>query len=354
MQAHRFGCAWYPGKPATAADCYSGRVVAPPSAAGRGYPRLLGDIGGTHARWAWQDAGDPAPGRIVVHRCVEHASLLDSARRYLDEQGLGEPAAAAVGVATPVTGDEVRMTNHPWAFSISALQRALGVGRLVVINDFTALALSVPALGADDLRALGGGSAALDGAIAVIGPGTGLGVSGLVPDGRGDWVPLAGEGGHVTLAAADDVDAALLARLRARFGHVSAERVVSGPGLAAVYAVLCERDGATVHLADAPAIAAAAGDGSDARAVEAVHRFTGFLGNVAGNLALTLGARGGVYLGGGVVPRLGRAFDAAWFRRRFEDKGRFAGYLREIPTWLITAATPALLGASRALDRPAR
>ena len=319
-----------------------------------GFPRLLGDIGGTHARWAWQDATDPAPSRIVVHRCAAHASLLDSARHYLAEQRLPAPAQMAIGIATAVTGDEVRMTNHPWVFSIDALQRALGAERLVVINDFTALALSLPWLGADDLRALGGGRAAPGGAIAVLGPGTGLGVSGLVPDTRGGWVPLAGEGGHVTLAAADEVDADLLARLRARFGHVSAERVVSGPGLATLHAVLCERDGVSAHLADAPAIAAAAVEGSDAQAVEAVHRFTGFLGNVAGNLALTLGARGGVYLGGGVVPRLGRAFDAAWFRRRFEDKGRFAGYLREIPTWLITAAAPALLGASRALDPPVR
>ncbi len=312
--------------------------------------RLLGDIGGTNARWAWQGPGDRLPQRVVVHRCADHASAVASAERYLADEGLPAPDEIGLGVATAVTGDEVRLTNSPWAFSIEGLRAALGARRCVVINDFTALALAVPVLSPDERTAIGGGAAVAGCAIGVIGPGTGLGVSGLVPDGSGGWLPLAGEGGHVTLAAADDADAQLLARLRARFGHVSAERVVSGPGLVEVYTALCERDGVGPPARGPREIGLAAADASDARAVEAVRLFCGFLGNVAGNLALTLGARGGVYLGGGVLPRLGAAFDHALFRHRFEDKGRFAGYLRAVPTWLITATAPALRGASRALD----
>jgi glucokinase len=312
--------------------------------------RLLGDIGGTHARWAWQ-AGPGAPvGDVEVMRCADHASLLDAARHYLARRG-ETPHEACIGIATPVTGDAVRMTNHPWSFSIEQVRRDLGLARLLVINDFTALATSLPALGPDDLRALGAPRAApLAGAPrALLGPGTGLGVSGLVPCGSG-WQALAGEGGHVTLAAADDEDAAVLAHLRRHFDHVSAERVLSGAGLvtlAEAAGALAGRPARTLTPAEVTAHARA---GDDPDCTLAVRWFTGFLGNVAGNLALTLGARGGVYIGGGVVPRLGDAFDGAHFRRRFEAKGRFAAYLAPVPTWLITAATPALLGAALALD----
>ncbi len=318
------------------------------------HTRLLGDIGGTHARWAWQ-AGPGAPiGDVDVTRCANHASLLDAARDYLARHGLPSPREACIGIATPVTGDAVRMTNHHWSFSIEQVRQALGLERLLVINDFTALANSLPALGPDDLRRLGGpdGAEAAGHArapLALLGPGTGLGVSGLVCC-DGGWQALAGEGGHVTLAAADAEDDAVISWLRKRFEHVSAERVLSGVGLVALY------EAASALAATAPRdltpadVTAHACAGDDAACTRAVQLFAGFLGNVAGNLALTLGARGGVYVGGGIVPRLGEAFDAELFRRRFEGKGRFAAYLRPIPTWLITAATPALLGAARTLD----
>ncbi len=315
------------------------------------YPRLLGDIGGTNARWAWQ-AGPAAPLQdVVVRRCAEHTTLLDSALAYLAASGHSRPAWAAIGIATPVTGDEVRMTNHPWRFSIAELRRALGVERCLVINDFTALAMSLTALGADDLRAIGDGQAVPGMPIALLGAGTGLGVSGLLPDASGHWQALSGEGGHVTLAAATDEEAEILALLRRRHGHVSAERVLSGAGLVNLVDVLCMIDGVAPDAALQPAdVTRAALAASDARCLRAVRLFTAFLGNVAGNLALTLGARGGVYVGGGIVPRLGDAFDDSLFRRRFEEKGRFAAYLRPVPTWVIVAPTPALVGATRALD----
>jgi glucokinase len=317
-----------------------------------GFPRLLGDIGGTNARWAWQASAGLAPQDVVVLQGAANASLMDSAADYMARTGHRAPRWAAIGVATPVTGDQVRLTNGAWSFSIAALKRSLGVERCLVINDFTALAMSLPGLQPTDLRAVGAGLAVPHSPLALLGPGTGLGVSGLLPDRAGGWSALSGEGGHVTLAAADDKEAALLAVLRRRFGHVSAERVLSGSGLVNLVQALAELRGqpslaGSLQPADVAQHAIA---GTDALCAQAVQVFSSLLGNVAGNLVLTLGARGGVYLGGGIVPRLGAAFDAAVFRRRFEGKGRFAAYLQAVPSWVITAATPALAGAARALD----
>ena len=314
------------------------------------YPRLLGDIGGTNARWAWQPDAATPPQDIRVLPTAADATIADSARRYLADCGPARPAAVAIGIATPVTGDAVTMTNHHWAFSIAALQRELGGGRCLVINDFTALALSLPALTADGLRPVGGGAAVAAMPMALLGAGTGLGVSGLLPAPGGGLVAIGGEGGHVTLGANDEEESALLVLLRRRFGHVSAERVLSGQGLVNLYAALTQQQGGTAWPLTPAELTAAAAAGTDARATQAVRLFTGFLGDVAGNLALTLGARGGVYIGGGIVPQLGAGFDAALFRSRFESKGRFGEYLAAIPAWVIIAPAPALIGASRALD----
>ncbi len=317
----------------------------------QGYPRLLGDIGGTHARWAWQaHAGAPLRD-ILVQPCRSSASLIDSARQYLMTTGHTGPQCAAIGIAAVVTGDAVRMTNSPWNFSIEQLKQGLGLKRCVVINDFTALALSLPALAQTDLQAIGNGVAVQGAPIALIGPGTGLGVSGLLKSAAGHYCALSGEGGHVTLAAADEHESALLSALRRRFHHVSAERVLCGAGLVELYRAVCELDGRAPLDLSPSDISAAARNGTNPDCVAGVDHFTSFLGNVAGNLALTLGALGGLYIGGGVVPRLGAAFNAKLFRQRFEDKGRYRDYLSAIPSWIITAQAPALLGASLALDR---
>lgn len=314
------------------------------------YPRLLGDIGGTNARWAWQRAPGTPLQDISVMGCEASASLYEAAESYLAARGGQAPRTACIGVATAVTGDDIGFTNSPWSFSIAALKQALGVERCLVINDFTALALSLPTLGASDLRAIGGGQAVRGAPMALLGPGTGLGVSGLLTSPTGACSALSGEGGHVTLAPANDLESELLRCLRARHGHVSAERVLSGFGLVNLYQASCDLLGHTLRDLEAADITQAAIAQTDSACQQAVSLFASFLGNVAGNLALTLGARGGVYIGGGIVPRLGPAFDAALFRQRFEEKGRFEPYLQAIPTLVITAATPALLGASRALD----
>jgi len=320
--------------------------------ASNSHPRLLGDVGGTNARFAWLTAPDVAPTHAATYACADHASLQEVLVHYLQEQALPAPRWAAIGIANPVTGDRVQMTNHHWTFSIEQVRRQFGLERLLVVNDFTALALALPALAPGELRQVGPGVAVPGAPIALIGPGTGLGVSGLLPraDGRGE-VPVNGEGGHVTLPAHDAIERAVVEILQRRYGHASAERALSGPGLANLHAALCEIDGVAVAGLDAAAVTAAALAGSDARCVRTIDLFLALLGTVAGNLALTLGARGGVYIGGGIVPRLGGRIDASAFRRRFEDKGRFAGYLRDIPTVVVQARTsPALLGAARALD----
>ena len=318
-----------------------------------GPARLLGDIGGTNARFAWQ-AGDGAPLQdVLALATADHASVGAAIAHYLATTGHSAPPWCAIGIANPITGDHVQMTNSHWSFSISALQAELRFERLRVINDFTALALALPELAPSELRQLGGGAAVPGTAIGLVGPGTGLGVSGLLPGAApGSWVPLQGEGGHVTLGPASEREAEVLRVLRERFGHASAERAVSGMGLEALHAALTTLDAPGHTTAPLPAaeITARALAGSDARCAKAVALFCSFLGSVAGNLALTLGARGGVYIGGGIGPRLGALFERAVFRERFEAKGRFRDYLAQIPVFVIhTSVSPALLGAARAL-----
>ncbi|MEQ1804943.1 MAG: glucokinase [Burkholderiaceae bacterium] len=313
-------------------------------------PRLLGDIGATNARFALLHPGHSAPCALAVLKCVEHPTLFDAIRSYLARQAPAAPRFGAIGIATPVLDDRVSMTNHPWSFSIRELQAALRMERLVVINDFTALALALPLLQAHELHGIGPGQARPGAPKAVLGPGTGLGVSALI--GRGDdFVPLAGEGGHVTLSATDEAEDAVIAKLRERFGHASAERALSGPGLVNLYTACCEIAGRKPLPLDPEQISALALSDADPICRRAVELFFALLGTTAGNLALTLGALGGVYIGGGIVPRLMALIDASPFRTRFEAKGRYADYLRDIPTWVIVSeVSPALLGAARALD----
>jgi glucokinase len=312
--------------------------------------RLLGDIGGTNARFAWQS--DPSAPTTFVERyfCADFESLGAAIHRYLTSHGLPAPRDCALGIATPITGDLVKMTNSTWSFSISALKEHFGFERLVVINDFTALALALPELDQTELLPIGCGEAVPGCAKALIGAGTGLGVSGLLPEGNGRWVPISGEGGHVSLAAQTEEEAAVIAQLRARFGHVSAERVLSGPGLVNLYEASAALAMRSPHSWTAEQILSASDTDPDCG--RAIQWFAAFLGATAGDLALTLGARGGVYIGGGIAPRLLPALQGSAFRARFEGKGRFASYLAAIPTWVIVSQhSPALIGAARALDR---
>ncbi|MBX3600410.1 MAG: glucokinase [Rubrivivax sp.] len=313
--------------------------------------RLLADVGGTNARFAWQ-AGPGAPiDALITLPCAEHGSLAEAVHRYLRQTGHTMPPDCAIAIANPVVGDRVAMTNHHWTFSVREMKAQLGLQRLLVVNDFTALALALPRLGAADRWQLGGDAPEPGTAIGLIGPGTGLGMSGLLPDGRGGWLPIQGEGGHGTLGATTAREAAVLDVLRDWHGHVSAERAVCGQGLVDIHSALQQLDDAPGAQLPAAAITEAALAGRDARCTEALQLFCAFLGIAAGNLALTLGARGGVWIGGGIVPRLGCWFAGSPFRARFEAKGRFAAYLQPVPVYVIdTPRSPALLGAAEALD----
>lgn len=314
-------------------------------------PGLAADIGGTNARFALIGE-DGSQCCVEVLPCAEYDGLYAIVRAYLGAvRPAVTPRRAAIAIASPVTGDAVTMTNRDWCFSIEATRRELGLERLDVVNDFTAVALAVPHLESDDLLPIGGGDPPPDSPVAVLGPGTGLGMSALVPA-PGGWVPLVTEGGHATMPAMNDREAAVLGLLRERFGHVSAERVLSGPGLTNLYRALSQLggDGDTVPLEPAE-ITGKALNGSCSICGEALDMFSAMLGTVAGNLALTVGARGGVFIAGGIVPRLGADFAAAIFRRRFEAKGRFAGYLRDIPTTIVTRPFPAFVGLEKLATR---
>ena len=315
--------------------------------------RLVVDLGGTHVRFAMLAPGQAAPEQVRVRRVAEHGSLEEAARAYLADIDGPAPREGAIAVATAVLGDEVAITNAPWRFSVSALRAALGLTRLTVLNDFTALALALPQLPREALLPIGGGAAVAGKPVALIGPGTGLGVSGLLPDGRGGWVALEGEGGHQTLSATTAREEIVRAAIAAAHGHASAERFLSGPGLVTGYRALCAADGVAPHarVVDGASLDALAEAGGDPRAVEIRQQFCAQLGTVAGNLVLMLGAVGGLYLGGGILPRWKHWLAGSAFRERFEAKGRYRGYLSRVPVWLIDSpVSPALWGAGAALD----
>ena len=330
--------------------------ISPPQSgtAGAGantdWPRLLADVGGTNARFALESS----PGRIGfidVLACAGYPTLAAALQAYLASPAVataGTVRHAAIAIANPVTGDLVRMTNHHWEFSIAALRQECGFDTLLVDNDFSALARALPYLGDGQKRQVGGGAVRAGSAMGLLGAGTGLGVSGLVPCGPG-WSALRSEGGHVTFAPVDDTEIAILRFAWGRFEHVSAERLLSGAGLELIYSALARHTGAPDCALTAPDITGRALNGDCALCDQVIDVFCGMLGTVAGNLAVTLGAQGGVYIGGGIVPRLGERFDASPFRRRFEQKGRFAAYLAEVPTFVVTADYPAFIGVSAML-----
>ncbi len=314
-------------------------------------PRLLADIGGTYARFALE----PGPGRFTHTAslpCADHADFHAAVSAYLRSlppQALGGALEhAAVAIANPVEGDSVRMTNYHWQFSIEQMRQRLGLQTLVVVNDFTALAMALPRLAPGQRRQVGGGQAVERSVLGVLGAGTGLGVSGLIPAADG-WVALGTEGGHTSFAPRDEREIAILRYALQRFDHVSFERLLSGPGLELIDAALRDRAGLPAEALPAPEITRRTLDGTDAICREAVDTFCAVLGTAAANLAVTLGALGGVYIGGGIVPRLGEYFDRSPFRARFEDKGRFSDYLRAIPTCVVTAENATFMGASAIL-----
>jgi glucokinase len=316
-----------------------------------GAASLIADVGATNARFALFD-GESGFHRVRVLSCKDYTSIEQAIGTYLDEvphsADLGRVRAAALAVAGPVADDQVTLTNHPWSFSKYELRRHLAIDRLLVVNDFTAVAAATPYLTSAECVQVGGGAPLAAAPIGVIGPGSGLGVGGLIPT-AGGWLPLSGEGGHVTMTPRTKRESDVLDRLREHLDHVSAERILSGPGLVSLYKTLAEMAGAPVASCTSAQITDAAIGERDPLCREAVEMFCAMLGTIAGNLALTLGALGGIYIAGGIVPKLGTVFAASGFRKRFEDKGRLRPYLARIPTYVVTHPFPAFLGLSKLL-----
>jgi glucokinase len=315
-------------------------------------PRLLADIGATHARFALESA----PGvlrNVAVLLCDDYPGIVPLLNAYLEQLGGVRISHAAFALANPISGDFIRMTNRDWQFSTDEVRRALGLATLLIVNDFTALAMALPGFKPDDLLQIGGGTPQEHAVAGVLGPGTGLGVSGVIPTVDG-FVTLGSEGGHVNFAPADEREFAILQYAWREWQHVSNERLISGPGMEIIYRALAQRNGVQAPSRNAADIVSSALEQNDPLCLEVLECFAGMLGGAAANLAVTLGAFGGIFIGGGIVPRVAQWFATSPFRARFEAKGRFSSYLAQIPTYVIMTPNPALYGVASILSEHLR
>jgi len=308
---------------------------------------LIADIGATRARCALLDDR----GRVLapeIFRNGDFTGVDGLLKIYLDHRRESDrPKRAALAIAAPILSDDVRMVNIDWRFSQSALKDQLELTRLSVVNDFAAVAWGLTDLTARDLEKVGGGTAVPHTPMAVLGPGSGLGMATLVPC-ADSWAVAGGEGGNATLAAGTPEEAAVAEVIRREQGHCSAESLLSGPGLVAIYNALAKINNRKVADATATEITELAASGHPF-ARDAQNMFFAALGSTAGNLALTVGATGGVFIAGGIIPQLLKAFIKSGFRERFEAKGRYRGYMEAIPTYVITDPLPAFRGLRKIL-----
>lgn len=309
------------------------------------YPALVADIGGTNARFAMVDQPGTALRDVVHLKTGDYPGLYEAMSAYCEQTG-EKPRAACVAVAGPVMSDHISFPNQAFAFSIAETRLKTGLP-LDIINDCAAFAYSLPHLPADELISLGGGEEVPAKAKVVVCPGTGLGASGLVPHGK-EWVAVPGETGHVDLPVVEELEIEVLRAVRKERGRTSVEAILSGPGLLilrnAIAAVL-DLDAPPIEVAELTRLATA-GDGADPLCKQTLETFCALLGGVAGNMALTFGALGGVYIGGGIPPRFPDFLKSSAFRHRFEAKGRMSELLKRIPTRLITGHNVALRGAA--------
>lgn len=318
-------------------------------------PQLVGDVGGTNARFALARMVD---GQVVLDHhesfpAHEHPTFLGGVKAFLDGCAV-KPTGGVLAVAGPVTDGAIDLTNSPWQVSEAELQ-SLGLNPVRLINDFEALAWGAPIVPEDQLASLGGPAEGQhDAALAVLGPGTGFGVSALARDSHGREIALPSEGGHACFAPGDAVEDEILRILRRRYDRVSIERLICGPGLLNMHRALAEIDGRESHIEDPAQITREALEDMHSPCGATLARFCAILGAVAGDVALTMGARGGIYIAGGIAPRILPFLKASPFRERFERKGRFQPYMEAIPTKVILHEQAALLGAARVAFAEAR
>ncbi|MDD6318248.1 MAG: glucokinase [Succinatimonas hippei] len=306
---------------------------------------LVGDIGGTNARLALVNLADGKLSDPIVYSAVDNPSLEQVILRFKKECGQSFDVGC-IAIACPITGDHVKMTNNPWEFSISEMKKNTGLKELLVVNDFTAMSMAAAVLTPDKLIKVGGGERDINGPAAIYGAGTGLGVGHLIHIGD-KWYPLPGEGGHVDMAPANEEQDKILLALRKRFGHVSYERVLSGPGLVNICAAIASehgRDTSSFTPADVTKGALAASPDPDCR--KALDVFCDMMGSFGGDLALGMGTSGGVFIAGGVVIHFLDYFVKSPFRKSFEDKGRFNEMLKKIPVYVVTDPLAGLQGSA--------
>jgi|SRR5574344_421347 glucokinase len=306
---------------------------------------LVGDVGGTNARLALCDMDTGAISETTVYSALEHGSLEDVVKLFFAAHKDAVIKNACIAIACPITGDKVSMTNNPWTFSIAEMKANLGLDVLDIINDFTGVSMAIPALAPTDLVQFGGEEVQKGKPIAIYGAGTGLGVAHLF-NFNDTWYSVPGEGGHVDFAPNSEEEDDLLEVLREEVGHVSCERLLSGMGLVNIYrAIVLSDDRDPEDLEPKDVTERALREDPDTDCHRALSLFCVMMGRFGGNLALNIGAFGGVYIAGGIVPRFLDFFMNSGFRVAFEDKGRFKKYLSKIPVYIITQPFCGLIGA---------
>lgn len=306
---------------------------------------IVADIGGTNARFSRVHLPTLQLDKVQVYPCADFATLSLALQYYREQFAITDLDHVAIAIACPVTGDLVKMTNFHWEFSIESVKAELNLAQFVVLNDFTAVAMSLPAIAEHELVKVGGGERDLTKPMTVLGAGTGLGVAHLIPTAAG-YVPLPGEGGHTDWTVQTEQEWFIQRYLHKHFGHVSPERLLSGPGLESLYLALAAYQQLDVPAKSAAQIGQAALDGSCALSLATVQQFMASLGGLAGDLALFLSTFGGVYVAGGIMPRFISLVEQSEFRSRFEAKGRFQSFNARIPTYIVTAEQPGLLGCA--------
>lgn len=316
------------------------------------FPVLVGDIGGTNARFALVDSAESAPQSFPTVQTADFANIDDAIRATVLDTGV-RPATLILAIAGPVAGEEIKMTNCPWIIRPKVIIRDLGIHEVVVLNDFEAQALAVVALDKEHLHQIGGGEPLKDGARVVLGPGTGLGVAGLIL--HGDvWIPVPGEGGHMDIGPRAPRDFEIFPHIATIEGRISGEQMLCGRGLVNCYRAVAAANGVAPKF-DRPSEVTAAGlDGSDPEAVEALDLFVTCLGRTAGDLALVFMAKGGVYLTGGIAQKIVSALASGKFRAAFEDKAPHSSWISKVPSYVMTHPLVAVEGLAAYARQPAR
>ena len=316
-------------------------------------PVLIGDIGGTNARFAILVNSYAEPKQFPIVQTADFDTIDDAIQTSILDRTSIQPRSAVLAVAGPVDGDEINLTNCPWVVKPRAMIANLGLRDVVVLNDFEAQALAVVALGEEHMEKIGPGTAEPNAGRVVLGPGTGLGVAGLIHACH-RWIPVPGEGGHMDIGPRTARDREVFPHLEPIEGRISGEQLLCGRGLVNIYRAVAEADGTAAALSSPAEITAAALDKSDPVAEEALTLFVTCLGRTAGDLALVFMSRGGVYLTGGIAQKIVPALQTGAFRSAFEDKAPHKALMRDMPVYVITHPLAALLGLAAYARTPAR